>query len=105
MPVATPHVDQSTASQLKSIVERIESVHEEKKQLESDIADIYSEAKGNGFDTKAIKAIVAERRKDPEALSEFEAILATYKQALARADAAPKLKPSMALSADEYVTT
>ncbi len=83
MPATTPHVDQTTADQLKSVIERIESVHEEKKQLESDIADIYAEARGNGFEVKAIKAIIAERRKNPAELQELEAIIDTYKAALA----------------------
>ncbi len=95
MPTTTPHIDPSTAAQLQSIVERVEAVHEEKKQLESDIADIYAEAKSNGFDTKVLKAIVAERRKDPAAVREFEAIFATYMHALARAEFAPDTTASV----------
>lgn len=75
-------MEQSAAQQLKAIVERVERLHEEKKTLDEDVRDIYAEAKGNGFDVKAIKAIIAERRRDPKEISEAEAILDTYRHAL-----------------------
>jgi uncharacterized protein (UPF0335 family) len=52
--------------QLKSIVERIERLEEEKKAISSDIGDIYAESKGNGFDVPALKAIVRARRETAE---------------------------------------
>lgn len=68
--------------QLKSIVERIERLEEEKKALADDIRDVYAEAKGNGFDAKAIRQIVRERKQDRDERAEREAILDTYRNAL-----------------------
>ena len=68
--------------QLKAIVERIERLEEEKATIASDIKDVYAEAKGNGFDTKALRAIVRMRKQDPNARAEHETILETYMQAL-----------------------
>lgn len=71
-----------TADHLRSFVERIEAVQEQIDDLNDDKKDIYAEAKGNGFNTKALKAIVAERRKDPVDKQEFETILDLYRSAL-----------------------
>lgn len=68
--------------QLKSIVERIERLEEEKKTISDDIRDVYAEAKGNGFDVKALRAIVRMRKQDPNERAEEEAVLETYMQAL-----------------------
>lgn len=68
--------------QLRSIVQRIERLEEEKKALTEDIRDVYAEAKANGFDTKALRAIVRLRKQDPKEREEHEAILATYMVAL-----------------------
>lgn len=68
--------------QLASIVERIEQLEEEKKGLAEDIRGVYSEAKGNGFDVKALRAIVKRRSADADELREHEAILETYMAAL-----------------------
>ncbi len=67
---------------LKSIIERIERLEEEKKQTSDDIADVYAEAKGNGFDVKALRTIVRLRKQDPNDRQEAETILETYMQAL-----------------------
>ena len=68
--------------QLRSIVERIERLHEEKKAISDDIKDIYAEAKGNGFDTRALRQIVKERGQDINARMELDAILDMYREAL-----------------------
>ncbi|MET4721942.1 uncharacterized protein (UPF0335 family) [Bradyrhizobium japonicum] len=68
--------------QLQSIIERIERLLEEKKAIADDVAAVYAEAKGNGYDTKALKAIVRMRAQDPNERAEFETILETYMQAL-----------------------
>jgi uncharacterized protein (UPF0335 family) len=68
--------------QLKSIVERIERLEEEKKALSDDIKDVYGEAKGNGFDTKILRKIVALRKKDHAERKEEEAIMELYLEAL-----------------------
>jgi len=68
--------------QLKSIIERIERLEEEKKAISDDIRDVYAESKGNGFDVKALRAIVRLRKQDPNERVEAETILETYMQAL-----------------------
>ena len=70
------------AGQLRALIERIERLEEEKKTIGDDIKDIYAEAKGTGFDTKAIRAIVALRRGDIAEREEAEAILDLYQAAL-----------------------
>jgi uncharacterized protein (UPF0335 family) len=68
--------------QLKAFVERIERLEEEKKALSDDIRDVYAEAKGNGYDVKALRAIVRMRKQDNDERKEHEAILETYMHAL-----------------------
>ena len=68
--------------QLKAIIERIERLEEEKKTISDDIRDVYAEAKGNGFDVKALRQIIRLRKQDPNERSEAETILETYMQAL-----------------------
>lgn len=68
--------------QLKSIIERIERLEEEKAALTADIREVYSEAKGNGFDTKIIRQVVRLRKLDRADLQEQEAILDLYLAAL-----------------------
>ena len=68
--------------QLRSIVERIERLEEEKKAIADDIKDVYGEAKGNGFDTKALRQIIRLRKQDAGEREEQEAILDLYKSAL-----------------------
>ena len=67
---------------LKAFVERIERLEEEKKTIADDIHDVYAEAKGNGFDTKALRTIVRLRKQDADERKEQEAILETYLHAL-----------------------
>ena len=68
--------------QLKSIVERIERLEEEKKVIAGDIKEVYAEAKGTGFDTKAVRTIVRLRKKEEAERKEEEAIIDLYKAAL-----------------------
>ena len=68
--------------QLRTIVERIERLEEEKKSIADDIKDVYAEAKANGFDTKALRKIVAIRKQDQNERMEQEAVLDTYMAAL-----------------------
>ena len=68
--------------QLKSYIERIERLEGEKAALLEDIKEVYSEAKGNGFDVKIMRQIVRLRKLDTDDRSEREAILETYKAAL-----------------------
>jgi uncharacterized protein (UPF0335 family) len=68
--------------QLKAIIERIERLEEEKKTISDDIRDVYAEAKGNGYDVKALRTIVRLRKQDANERAEAETILETYMQAL-----------------------
>jgi uncharacterized protein (UPF0335 family) len=68
--------------QLKSIIERIERLEEEKKAISDDIRDIYAESKGNGYDVKALRTIIRMRKQDATERAEQEAILETYMHAL-----------------------
>lgn len=70
------------AEELKQFIERIERLEEEKKAIADDVRDVYAEAKGRGFDIKAIRAIVRLRAKEPHEREEEEAILELYKSAL-----------------------
>ena len=67
---------------LKAFVERIERLEEEKKAIADDIRDVYAEAKGTGFDVKALRTIVRLRKQDANERAEEETILETYMQAL-----------------------
>ncbi len=70
------------ADQLKSIIERIERLEEEKKGIADEIKEAKAEAKGNGFDVKAITTILRLRKKDASERQEEDAILELYMQAL-----------------------
>ena len=68
--------------QLKAIIERIEHLEEEKKAISDDIRDVYAEAKGNGYDVKALRTVIRLRKQDKDERAEQEAILETYLHAL-----------------------
>jgi uncharacterized protein (UPF0335 family) len=70
------------SDQLKAIIERIEHLEEEKKAIADDIKDVYAEAKGNGYDVKALRTVVRLRKQDKNERAEQEAILQTYMDAL-----------------------
>ena len=70
------------ADQLRTIVERIERLEEDKKAVVEDIKQLYMEAKGNGFDSKAIRKIVALRAMDEDKRKEAQAMLDLYAHAL-----------------------
>jgi uncharacterized protein (UPF0335 family) len=67
---------------LKSFIERIERLEEEKRSIAEDIKEVFAEAKGIGFDTKIMRLIIKERRMDRDDLAEQEALLDLYKRAL-----------------------
>jgi uncharacterized protein (UPF0335 family) len=70
------------ANQLKSFVERIERLEEEKRALAEDIKEVYSEAKGRGFEIKILRKVIALRKKDQQTLDEEQAVLDVYLHAL-----------------------
>lgn len=69
-------------NRLRSIIERIERLEEEKKGISSDIRDIYAEAKGVGFDTKIIREIIKLRKMNTADRDEQEFLIETYRKAL-----------------------
>jgi uncharacterized protein (UPF0335 family) len=72
----------NSGAQLRSIVERIETLDGEIKELRDGQKEIYSEAKSNGYDIKVLRKVIALRKQDPAARAEQEAILETYLHAL-----------------------
>jgi len=72
----------AAGDQLKTIVERIERLGEEKQSIADDIKEVYAEAKGNGFDVRALRVIVKLHAQDQGEREAHEAILDTYMQAL-----------------------
>lgn len=88
----TPPVDQSrrldnvaggiAAGQLKALITRIENLEVDKAEIANDIKEVYSEAKGAGFDTKILRKVIARRKRKTDELQEEEAILDLYLKAL-----------------------
>jgi uncharacterized protein (UPF0335 family) len=70
------------ADRLRSLIERIERLEEERKALGSDIKDIYAEAKSAGFDVKVIRQLISIRKKEPAEVEEQESLLDIYRRAL-----------------------
>ncbi|MFB9952490.1 DUF2312 domain-containing protein [Rhizobium puerariae] len=75
-------VENVAAAELRQFIERIERLEEEKASISDDIKDVYGEAKGRGYDTKAMKTIIRLRKKDANERLEEESILQTYMAAL-----------------------
>jgi uncharacterized protein (UPF0335 family) len=73
------------ADRLRSLVERIERLEEEKKALAGDIKDIFAEAKSAGFDIKALRTLLSLRKKEPAEVEEQDALVQLYRQALGMA--------------------
>lgn len=71
-----------SVEQLRLFVERIERLDEERKGIADDIADVYAEAKSQGFDPNTMKAIIRLRKMDKTTRQEMAALLDTYKAAL-----------------------
>ena len=69
-------------SALKALVERVERLEEQKREIAEDITEVYKEAKGQGFDTKTMRRLVRERRKDDSERAEEQALLDLYMDAL-----------------------
>ena len=76
------HATRFAKDQLRAIVERIERLEEEKRATADDIRDVYAEAKGNGYDVKALRTIVSLRKLDTDVRREQQAVLETYMHAL-----------------------
>lgn len=72
----------SDDGQLKSFIERIQRLNEEKQTIVDDIKEVYGEAKGTGFDTKIMRTVIKLLAKDKDELDEEEALIDTYMAAL-----------------------
>lgn len=70
------------ADRLRSLVERIERLEEEKKALADDIRDVFAEAKSAGFDVKVLRQLIRLRRSQPAEIEEQETLLDLYRRAL-----------------------
>ena len=81
-------VGEIAGERLKSLIERIEHLEEEKRALSEDIKEVYAEAKGTGFDPKIMRQIIRIRKRDQDELDEEETLLDVYKRALGMLPAA-----------------
>ena len=70
------------ADKLRLLIERIERLEEEKKGIADDIKDVYGEAKGQGYDVKTMRKVVALRKLDKHVRDEADAMMDTYRVAL-----------------------
>lgn len=77
-----PDVGGIASDRLKSFIGRIEQLEEEKRGLTEDIKQVYVEAKGAGFDTKIMRQLIKERRRDADDLEEEQTLLEVYRRAL-----------------------
>ena len=77
-----PDVGGIAADRLRSIIERIERLEEERKALADDIKDIFAEGKSAGFDVKVIRQIIRIRKQEPAEVEEQETLLDLYRRAL-----------------------
>lgn len=77
-----PDIGGIAGARLKSFIERVERLHEERNALAEDLKEVYAEARGTGFDVKIMKKLVELRRKDQNDLDEEETLLDVYKRAL-----------------------
>ncbi|MGA7327235.1 MAG: DUF2312 domain-containing protein [Rhodomicrobium sp.] len=79
-------IGQAAKDQLRSFIERIERLEEEKAALAGDIRDLFAQAKSSGFDTKALRTVIRLRKQDANERRDQEAVLATYMHALGMLD-------------------
>lgn len=84
---ATNEAKNDIGRQLRSFIERIERMDEEKQAIVDDIKEIYAEAKGNGFDSKIMRIIIRRRKQDANDRAEQDALRDTYEHALGMAAA------------------
>lgn len=70
------------AERLRSIIERVERLEEEKRALSSDVKDIFAEAKSAGFDVKVIRQVIRIRKQEPAEVEEQETLMDLYRRAL-----------------------
>lgn len=79
---STDSVTEATSARLRSFIERLERLEEEKKEVAEQLKEVFAEAKGEGFDTSAMRKILRLRKQDPDDRAEEEAVLELYMSAL-----------------------
>ena len=82
-------IGDNAAKDVVLIIERIERLEEEKKQITSDISDVYKESKGRGYDATALKEIIKMRREDPNKREARESMVDVYLRAITRWEDTP----------------
>ena len=82
-------VGDNAAKDVLSIIQRIERLEDEKKQIASDISDVYKESKGRGYDATALKEIIKIRREDPDKREARESMVDVYMRAINRWEDTP----------------
>ena len=82
-------VGDNAAKDVLSIIQRIERLEDEKKQIASDISDVYKESKGRGYDASALKEIIKIRREDPSKREARESMVDIYMRAITRWEDTP----------------
>jgi len=80
----TNHLNQASGEKLGQMIQKIERLEEEQKELAADKKEVYAEAKAFGFDTKAMRAIIKRRKADKAELEEMEMVVDTYEAAIDR---------------------
>lgn len=95
-PTIGHNINNVAGDRLRSIIERIERLTEEKAALQSDIKDIYAEAHSAGFDKKVIRKLIAERKRDPAEVEEMEMLIDVYRRALGDFASSPLGEAAMA---------
>jgi len=75
-------IQRVTEAELRSIVERLEQLAAEKKDISAQEKELFAEAKGRGYDAKPLREVLRLRKMDPEARAEFEAIVDLYRNAI-----------------------
>lgn len=78
----TPDSYRVTAGELRQFIERIERLDQEKREIADQQKEVMAEAKARGYDTKVMRKLIALRKRDPQDISEEEAVLELYKEAL-----------------------
>lgn len=71
-----------TGQELRQFIERVERLEQEKQDVADQVKEVFAEIKARGFDVKAIRVILRERKQDPDAVAEQEAVIEMYKSAL-----------------------
>lgn len=71
-----------TGQELRQFIERVERLEQEKQDIADQVKEVFAEMKGRGFDVKAVRVILRERKQDPDAIAEQEAVIDMYKAAL-----------------------